>query len=141
MLENYWCGLPENAGKCEAVDLQRGFLAYMQGGVALIKNMVYDRFVHQSVAEKRAGQCELCKYNIFPDKEGFIVWADKIAEASTLGRKTTKDSELGSCEVCSCPLRAKVHMGGTIPLEKEWLPKMEEVRCWQIPVGKVKNGN
>lgn len=137
VLENYWCGLAENFGKCEPVKLERGFLAYKQGAMTLLKNMVYQSFVPQIVADKRAEQCSMCKYNVFPDKEGFVAWSDKIAEASTLGKRAAKHEDLGNCDVCTCPLRSKVFMGGSIPLEKEWLPKMREVNCWQLKVGKI----
>lgn len=137
VLENYWCGLPENEGKCVKAEVKRGFLGYVKGGIALIKNIAYDKMVSLIEANKRADQCASCKYNVFPDKKGFIAWSDQIAEAAVGLRKTEKHNELGNCEVCSCPLRAKVFYGGDIKIENEWRVRMEEVKCWQL---KGKNG-
>lgn len=138
VLENYWCGRPENRGKCVPTVMERGFLGYVKGGVGLIKRMVYNSFVDQATADNRAAICLKCPRMIWPDKGPFIKWSDDIAEASTLGRRSKFHDELGSCEICTCVMRAKIWMGGTIPLEPEWVEPMTKAHCWQIPVGRAK---
>src|SRR5262245_51890783 len=68
ILENYWCGLPENMGKCEPVpQLKRGLLHYIEGGVALLENIAMRRMVSVQEAERRAQICSTCIYNVNPD--------------------------------------------------------------------------
>ena len=131
VLENYWCSLPENYGKCVPVGtLQRGLLGYVKGGIALLKNIIYSSYVTQEEAEKRAAICVQCPYNIFPDKDGFIKWADEIAYHSIGGRKTSLDDKLGNCEICTCVNKAKVHLGGEIVNSAEINNKFPDF-CWQ----------
>lgn len=132
MLENYWCSLPENAHKCKSVPLRRGWFQTLKGGIALFENLAYKKMVSPQVAEERAKICIACPHNIFPDKGAFIEWSDKIAEASTGGLTTPLSGELGNCEVCSCPLRAKIFYGGKITVTAEQREKMQKVNCWQI---------
>lgn len=141
VMESYWCGLPENKGKCVGAELERGWLGYVRGGLAMVRNLVYKAFAPQGVADARSRQCSGCKFNVFPDRGPFIEWSDKIAEASTLGRRSEFHDELGSCAVCTCPLRAKVFIGDVIPLEPEWIPDMQSVMCWQLAAGKVVKKN
>lgn len=140
ILESYWCTLPENAGKCVQVERSpRGTWGYIKGGVALLKTMLYRSFAHQNVADERAKQCSTCKFNVFPDKGGFIEWSNKLAEASTSSRKSKYHDELGECSVCTCPLRAKVFYNESIEIEPAWEKPMAEVNCWQLKVRKNTN--
>ena len=133
VLENYWCGLPENRGKCVPVPaLQRGVMGFLKGGIAVLKNLMYKQFAHQNVADERSRQCAKCPFNIFPDRGPFVKWSNEIALHSTDGRRSEKHDELGECAVCSCPLRAKVFIDEAVSLEKEWIPKLESVQCWQL---------
>lgn len=137
VLESYWCTLPENFGKCVNVETPpRGTWGYLKGGIALLKTMLYKSFAHQQVADERSRQCSTCKYNVFPDKGEFVRWSNKIAEASTEGRRSVAHEELGQCAVCSCPLRAKVFYNEPIEIEEEWEAPMKEVDCWQLKVRK-----
>ncbi len=91
--------------------------------------------VQQSTAESRAAICLTCPKNIFPDKGPFVAWCDSIAEAMTGGRTTSLDAKLGSCDVCSCVIKAKVHYGGDMHLsdeEKQQLPDY----CWMLTEAK-----
>lgn len=110
VLENYWCSKPENAGKCEVVQLSRGWYHYLSGGISLLENLFFGEknMVTQEDADWRAAICSECKHNVFTDKGDFIKWSDEIAEASTGGKKSKFYDELGNCEICTCPLRAKV---------------------------------
>lgn len=137
VLENYWCGLPENKGRCEPRELKRGVLGYLKGGIAVLKNMVYAKFAPQEIADSRGRQCVECKFNTFKDNGPFVEWSNKIAEASTLGRKSKYHDKLGECAVCICPLRAKVFYGDVISLEQEWIEPMQSVNCWQLKAGRV----
>ena len=133
VLEHYWCTLPENAGSCETVKLKRGFMQTVQGGVALIKNFFYgeENMVGQEEADRRAKICIKCPHNFNPDKYFYEQWADEVAENSTFGKKSAHYGELFNCEVCTCPLRAKVFYKGPFVLNDEQKQKMKEVGCWQ----------
>lgn len=115
--------------------MRRGWFQTLRGGIALLENVAYRKIVAQDVAEQRAQICKDCVANIFPDKTSFIKWADELAEASTDGRRVSIQEELGSCEICSCNLRAKVWYGGNIKLtEGEKMQMMAaNPQCWQLP--------
>jgi len=129
---HYNCMLPENMGVCSpsGETLKRGVVQYIKGGVSLLKNLLYHKMVSQEEANKRAAICKLCPHNVFPDKGPFVKWADHIAEASTGGRKALDHNSLGNCELCTCPLRAKVWaiepFGNSVEVDKS-LPHF----CWQ----------
>lgn len=111
VLENYWCSLPGNIGKCHTERLERSFFQTVRGGIALVTNVFFgnDAMVSDEEAERRAQICLQCPNNSFPDQKGkFDSWADKLAEASTHGRKVSVNEQLGNCMICSCNLRAKV---------------------------------
>lgn len=139
VLENYLCGLPENIGACvERKELKRGLFAYITGGVALFKNVFYKSFVSQEVADSRAEQCVKCPKNIFPDHNGFLIWSDELAKASVGDRRSKLHVNLGSCEVCSCPLRCKVFYDGKVNLTRKQKEEMEALPggCWQLELNK-----
>lgn len=130
VVDNYLCELPINLGSCKNYKLERGFLKYIKGGIALLINMAYDKFVSQDEADRRSSICLGCPHNIFPDKGGFITWADEMAKSAIGDRKSKFHKELGNCSVCSCPLRAKVFFGGKLSLSKQEMIEMPEF-CWQ----------
>lgn len=136
VLENYLCGLPENCGKCQPKPLPRSFTQYLKGGIALLKNMYYSdqNMVDQPTAEERALTCTRCPFNVFPDRGMFIKWSDDIALATVGDRKVTAQQHLGNCEVCSCPLRAKVWYKGEFGLTAEQKQLITAVTpaCWQL---------
>lgn len=134
VLENYWCNLPENVGACESVEIERGWLAYIHGGIALLRQMFYRAVVDQETADRRAAQCMACPFNVFPDKVGFLKWSDDIAEQSVGSKRAKHHDKLGNCEVCSCCLKAKVwydKKNGALTFPKEQLELMAGVDCWQ----------
>lgn len=128
IIEDYTASMPINEGKWNYHPLRRGWLQTFKGGVALLENIFFGEanMVSQEEAERRAAICVSCPHNIFPDKSGFVAWADAIAEHSTDGRKTSRDSELGNCEVCTCVLKAKVHYRGPFDSNSDF-PNF----CWQ----------
>lgn len=130
VLENYWCSLPENIGKCEPKVLPRGLLGYVKGGLALIKNVAYKTFVSQEESNRRAKICSECPYNVTPDDVGIAAWADAVAYHATQDHKTDYDVKLKTCSICSCPLKAKVHLGGDLGIAKDTLKILPEY-CWQ----------
>lgn len=132
VLENYWCMLPENAGSCKPREMKRGLFKTLRGGVAVVTSLLYKQMVSRHEAELRAAQCVQCKYNVFPDKGAFVEWSDEIALHSTDGRKVSVHDKLGNCEVCTCPLKAKVHYYGKVSLSPEEREQMKEVDCWQL---------
>lgn len=136
VIEAYMCSLPQYSYKCEpAAPFSRSIFGYMSGGIALLKNMFYGKknMVDQRIADARARQCRTCPFNVFPDKGEFLQWSDAVAEASTHGRKSKYYKKLGNCEVCSCPLRAKVwYKGGQEKQSKEEIAKFTQVDCWQL---------
>ena len=133
VVENYLCIQPENIGKCqENTQLSRSLWQSFRGGVVLLHNMLYKKFASQTQADARAQICITCPKNVFPEnKSVYIATADKIAEASTLGRKSKYHNELGNCIVCSCPLRCKVFYGEKITLTPEEKSEMPDF-CWQL---------
>lgn len=133
VLENYLCNLPENMGLCEPNKvLRRGFLPTIRGGIALLENIMYQRFATQATADERADQCSKCPHNYFPDKSKFLEYSDQIAEAATGGKRSKFHNLLGNCEVCTCPLRAKVFYDGKVTLTPDEVKAMEKVNCWQL---------
>lgn len=137
VLESYWCGLPENHGRCEPVsELRRGFLGYMRAGIAFVKNLWYERTVSQEVADARARVCVKCPLNKIPgDIPAFEKWSNDIAVASVGARKTELHDELKVCAGCTCPLKAKVFYGDVIRLSEKERAFMREANpsCWQLP--------
>lgn len=137
VIENYLCTLPCNAGKCSDRVLERSWSTWIKGGLALIRNMAFRRKAPLEVAEKRAAQCATCTYNYFPDKGPFVNFVDDIAIMQVGEVRTSKHNELGSCAVCSCPLRGKVFVGGDLPpFTDEQVEKMRAVKCWQLELSK-----
>lgn len=132
VLENYLCSLPQNQGACERAELKRGFMQWARGGIALLRYVVFKEKAPKAEADRRALICAKCPHNTFPDKKGFIKWADETAMIQTGGEQSTHNSLLGNCEVCSCNMRAKVFIKKeNISLserERTALPKF----CWQI---------
>lgn len=132
VIDNYLCHLPENKGKCNKLQLERGLLPSIKGGIALLHNLWFKDQVDQKEADRRSAICARCPYNVFPDKGPFIAWSDEIAEASVGERRSINHDKIGNCAVCSCPLRAKVWYGGEIKVEPQQLVTMKKVKCWQV---------
>jgi len=141
VLDNFLCGLPENAGKCTAYTLKRNLQAYVKGGMAILTDLLYGASarVSQSEAEKRAEYCKTCEYNVIPVEKSWFIESTDNAVKTYLGDniKTESDEFLGNCAVCSCVLPFKVHVKGPFDLNSEEQVKMSKVGCWQLK--EVKN--
>lgn len=132
-VETYLCSLPENANKCQGVEMQRSVMTYVKGGVQLFKNLVFRKYASQAVAEQRAQQCEKCEFNVFPDKKHFMKFADNLAIMQVGERKTSNADKLGNCEVCTCVLKSKVFFAGKLDkFTDEEVVKLKSVKCWQL---------
>lgn len=137
VIENYMCLLPENVGACEVNrKVHRSIRQYLKGGIAIAKNLLYNKVVSQKAADTRSFQCARCPNNTFPDRSNFVRWSDDIAEAAVGVKKSLYHNQLGNCAVCSCPLRAKVWFGGDIRLSEEEKTEMAKVDCWQVKLSK-----
>lgn len=134
VISTYLCGLPENGGKCDEIILKRGFLQYLKGGIALVRNIMFKEFVSKEVADARAAICKDCPCNVFPDKDMFVRWSDDIASASVGDKKSEHFELLGNCSACSCLMKAKVWYSGPLELSNAEKDKMGRCnnKCWQI---------
>lgn len=135
VVEHYLCQQKENIGACERrPQLKRGIIPFLKGGVLLLKNLLYNQFVSQEVADARSELCKTCPLNVFPDKGAFVRWSDELAVQTVGERKSKNHDALGTCEGCGCPLRCKVWYGGTIKLKPEEKEKILPVtpNCWQL---------
>lgn len=133
VIENYLCQKPYNSGRCVGyATLARGLWATVKGGIAVVTSLMYKSFATQEEADRRSEICVKCPHNIFPDKSGFIFWADSIATASIGTRRSANHDKLGNCGICSCPLRAKVFFDGKIDLKPGEEESMKKVNCWQV---------
>lgn len=140
VLEAYWCSLKENQGNCEPnPELTRGWLQYLHGGITLFKYVFFGEkgMVDQAEADRRSTLCAACPKNVFPDKKGFVKWADSLAEHATGGRRSVLHDSLGNCEVCTCNLRAKVWQKPPLKLSAQEKSEMEKVNCWQPKVAYI----
>jgi len=137
IVEHYQCVQPDNIGRCTpAPQLKRGFIQFVKGGIALLKNVAYKSYASQNEADRRAEICLNCLHNTFPDRGPFVRWADDLAEAAVGDRKSTYHDQLGNCGVCSCLLRSKVFYNGTLELTDDELAEMRKVNCWQPALAK-----
>lgn len=136
VIDNYLCEQPENFGSCFDDPLPRGLMQYFRGGIALVKQLMYNNFVRQYTADLRAAQCIRCPNNVFPsnNKAAFEKWSDDLAEQTVGDRKSQYHILLGNCIACTCPLRAKVFYGDKITLTPEEKEKVIKVMptCWQL---------
>jgi len=135
VVENYLCHLPIHIGCCEQrPKLKRGVIPFLRGGIMLLKNLLYNKYVDQETADRRAETCSKCILNTFPDKGPFIEWSDRLALHTIGARKSKHHDELGTCTGCGCPLRCKVWYGGTIKLSTQERETMSNANssCWQL---------
>lgn len=137
-VENYLCSLPMHSGSCTKTRLKRGVMQFINGGIAILRNLAYNSFATQEEADRRSGICKDCPLNVFPDKTYFVKWSDRIAEQAVGKRKSINHNHLGNCEACGCPLRAKVFYDGKVTLKPEEKEKMQKAtsKCWQLEIAK-----
>lgn len=130
VLEDYWCTLPLNKALCETCPLERGIMGYLKGGINLFMSMAFKSYVETEEAERRATICDTCIHNKEPENpSSFRSWTDTLALHTIGERKTSKDDNLHSCEICTCVLRCKVWNGGSLK-ESEEINKQFPDYCW-----------
>ncbi len=148
-VENWLCGQPDMKRYCfDVPPLKRTASQYIRGAKAAAKMLSRGKaaLVEQDVAEKRAKTCLNCPYNkLSEDDSKARLYTDKMVHR-LIGspRKTPSDDKLFSCEICSCNLRAKVHISQKIvedSLSDEEVARLpcgtpglngEPLYCWQI---------
>lgn len=133
VIDNYQCGLAPNQGSCTPLKkLSRGVFPALRGGIAVLYNVFFgeENMVDKPTADKRSSICASCPHNTFPDKGPFIEWSDNLAVQSTGGKRSAQHDELGNCDICSCPLRAKVWAKAPSRLNKSQHDKLPDF-CWQ----------
>lgn len=132
-IENYICQLPEHAGSCTALkEPHRSVIMWVQGGVALLKNIAYKSFCSQEEADRRSEVCYKCPKNQIPDtSKAFQTWANDMADRSVGKRRSKYHDHLGVCAICSCPMRSKVWTEGKIKITPVELMQMKAINCWQ----------
>lgn len=139
VLEDYWCGNPKNFMSCCDRPLERSFVTYIKGGIALVKNLLFKKFVSKLEAESRASLCFLCPKNVILDSGPFQDWANEVMVKSIGTRQIDQKEKLGICACCECVLRAKVWTAEKISLtqdEKKCMPEF----CWQLEEVAKQNG-
>lgn len=131
VLEDYFCRMACNAGKCQKdIALNRGYAAIWKGGILLLKNLLYKRFASQETAENRAKQCSTCKYNVLKNPDLLDIAAEKMVGKRSLPEELK--AKTGNCAACGCNLRGKVFYDGEISPDEEELKAFQEVNCWQL---------
>lgn len=98
--------------------------------------------VGTELAERRAAVCASCPQN--DTKNGIYAYfvkaaADEIMSIlgalKDLNLTTSRDSDLGICQACNCPMRAKVfvnikNIGANVPADARGKLQKEDPRCW-----------
>lgn len=139
-IDNYLCAQECNVGKCEEnTKLHRSIMTTIKGGITLFTNVLLKVTVSQEEADRRAAICVKCPKNIFPDKDGFVKWADDLASRMTGDKKSKYHNELGNCSICTCNLKGKVWYKGTLSLPEDQLAEMKSVGCWQPALNEKKH--
>jgi hypothetical protein len=96
-----------------------------------------DAFIPQEEAERRAGICANCPFNTTLQFScGACMGAVLTLIHGILGkRKTEYDSSLGACLICSCSLKAAVHVPVDVQregLSDELKNDFDEIKyCWK----------
>lgn len=138
VIEDFWCRLPENMGKCQPMKLPRNLTTIVKGGVTLLWKKITGGFVDETIANYRGRICSKCPFNVFPDKGPFLKWQDDAALVLTgkspaeLKKISTYHEQLGNCAVCTCNLKAKIWVTGPFDPSSEEQEKMRTVQCWQL---------
>lgn len=147
IVERWICAHAAAAGACREEPKTRSVKQYIEGLTAVVRAKLAsdsDRLCNQLVAEARAATCVRCPHNKFNAKQSKLEeYTDNYVQSLVGSRRTPSDDKLFSCEVCSCPLRAKVHFGqklveGSLTAEERvllpaGLPGLDglPLYCWQ----------
>ena len=88
-----------------------------------------DRFVDGGEAERRAAICASCPMNLPVAGCWGCSGVVAMLKDALIGRTTSKDANLESCQACGCVLRAKVWVGSEV------LSRVERVAGVDYPAG------
>lgn len=143
VIDDYLCSKKENQHKCRQLEIRRGILEYLKGGISLVKVLALGpkEIVSQEIADSRSELCKDCVYNVYPDHDKFIAWSDEIAWHTVGDRRTKHHDALANCVACSCCLKAKCWVKGPFELsdkEKETMRTAKSsvtgqpIKCWQL---------
>ncbi len=131
---------PGGIGRSSHVGVVAGKVSTTLTGAAIWKEMFQgSKPVAKEEAERRAAVCSDCPQN---DKRGtFKDWfiatiakglTEVVGMLNAQNLKTSRDSELGRCKACNCPMRAKVWP--TIEVIRKHMPLADisklDPRCW-----------
>lgn len=115
--------------------LAHSFTTVLQGTSTLASWLLNGRrYVPQDQATQRASVCTTCVYNSEP--QGCSSCNSKVMQEAVMlvvgKRSTPHDGSLRACRICSCGLRAKVHL----PLDAilKYMPTAQQealpAHCW-----------
>ena len=148
IIEDWLCKQPDMERYCKEFEaIKRSRRQYIKGAKAAAKVLTGgdQAFVPIQEAEKRAAVCIRCPYNMLDKEDSRLKrYSNKYIQDIVGERKTSLDAKLFSCEICSCPLRPKVHISQKIveeSLTKEerrkfpmglWGLDNRPLYCWQL---------
>lgn len=147
ILSQWLCAQPNMERYCKNVFTKRTVGQYVRGLGAAAKMAGASKKIYapQEVAEKRAAICVNCEYNKpSEDDSKARHYTDEYVQKIVGNRRTALDGKLFSCEICTCPLRSKVHISQKIVEESvtvseryklpSGLPGLDgdPIYCWQI---------
>jgi len=118
VIQDWLCSQSNMESYCRGIEVvSRTLKQYLKGAQASAKMIAAGEkaYVPQQVAEARAEVCVSCRYNKKSDKHSRLQrYTDKYVKSMVGDRRTSFDEKLHSCDICSCPLRPKVHVSQRI---------------------------
>lgn len=145
-VQDWLCKQPNVKRYCN-MNHARTASQYIRGAKAAVKTAFRGEAAYepQKIAEKRAEICVNCPHNkTNPRHSRLLKYSDRAIKEIVGNRKTSFDDKLFSCEVCSCPLRSKVHIAQNIIEESLSIKERRELEsnflgldgnsifCWQL---------
>lgn len=111
--EHWICNEFGMESKCCGVsaDIERSFEQYLSGAKAYVRRLLSkSNFVTKEQAEARAAVCVDCDQNLANIGHRMSqMYTDRFMIHQTGGKRTSFDSKLFTCKICTCLLRSKVH--------------------------------
>ena len=154
LVEDWLCSQPDMDSYCREFRPPRSLEQFISGARAAVKVILKgdESYTSQDIAEARAEICVKCRHNKFSKVQSRLeYYTNKYIKAVVGDRNTSLDEKLFTCEVCTCPLRPKVHISQAII--EESLTKRErrllamgvldvegnKMECWQVhPIDSIK---
>ena len=118
IIEHWLCCQPNMEQHCKPTTVvSRSLRQYLQGAKAAVKIAASgdSAYTTQQEAEARAVICVDCFQNVENKKHSRLGrYTDKYLRSMVGSRRTSLDEQLFSCNLCTCPLRPKVHVTQSI---------------------------